>query len=429
VDTLSDELSGDGKCSLREAVRAANLDAAVDACPPGNGADVILLSAGVYSLTLAGAGEDAALTGDLDVTESLTIIGAGLGATGIDGSSLDRIFDVRSGAGLLRLSALSVANGDSGASPGGAIRAIGSTLVLDSVAVAHSTTTDVGGGVFVSLGSLSAVHSRIHHNSAWSGGGLQLAYSPAVMEDSLVDSNAAIDPAQDGSGDGGGLVSALGSLTLVNSTFSGNTADEDGGGLYLASDLSLFNVTIAGNTADADSDASGDGGGLYLNSNSVPGVVFTTHNSLIGANLDDSGAGVLHPDCSGSLISAGYNFVEDATGCTLVGDLTGNVIGLSPNLGALQDNGGPTLSQALLAGSPAIDAADPSGCAGPGGAPLTADQRAYARPVDGNSDSVVRCDIGAYEANSAALPPTATSSPWPTEIGRDSCRDRVLVCG
>src|SRR5689334_10135263 len=77
VNTTADGLSVDGNCTLREAVVAANTDAAVDACPAGAGADTIQLPAGVYLLTLAGAGEDAAATGDLDLNADVSITGAG----------------------------------------------------------------------------------------------------------------------------------------------------------------------------------------------------------------------------------------------------------------------------------------------------------------------------------------------------------------
>ena len=77
VSTTDDELNVDGDCSLREAIQSANTDTAVDACAAGSGADVITLGAGTYVLALAGSDENANATGDLDVTEALTIIGAG----------------------------------------------------------------------------------------------------------------------------------------------------------------------------------------------------------------------------------------------------------------------------------------------------------------------------------------------------------------
>src|SRR5512138_3483614 len=94
VNTTTDELNSDGDCSLREAIIAANTDAAVDACPAGNGADEINLPTGIYTLTIVGANEDAAQTGDLDITANLTLVGAGRANTTIDANGLDRVFDL-----------------------------------------------------------------------------------------------------------------------------------------------------------------------------------------------------------------------------------------------------------------------------------------------------------------------------------------------
>src|SRR2546421_4431211 len=94
VNTANDELAVDGNCSLREAISAANADAGVDGCPAGSGADTIVVPAGTYALSIAGAGEDANVSGDLDITSDLTIGGAGRAATIIDGAGLDRVVDV-----------------------------------------------------------------------------------------------------------------------------------------------------------------------------------------------------------------------------------------------------------------------------------------------------------------------------------------------
>ncbi len=91
-----------------------------------------------------------------------------------------------------------------------------------------------------------------------------------------------------------------------------------------------------------------------------------------------------------SLTSEGYNFVSSTTGCTIDGDTAGNLTG-APALGALANDGGPTLTHLPNVGSPAIDAANPAGCTDFAGAALTKDQRGQARVVGG------RCDIGAVE--------------------------------
>jgi CSLREA domain-containing protein len=100
VTTPDDELNADGDCSLREAVEAANGDAAVDACAAGAGDDVIeLAGAQTYALSLAGAGEDANASGDLDLLSNITIRSAADAAI-IDAAGIDRVLDVATGASV-----------------------------------------------------------------------------------------------------------------------------------------------------------------------------------------------------------------------------------------------------------------------------------------------------------------------------------------
>ncbi|HNB54907.1 MAG TPA: choice-of-anchor Q domain-containing protein, partial [Anaerolineales bacterium] len=194
-------------------------------------------------------------------------------------------------------------------------------------------------------------------------------------------------------GFGGGLAVVTGTVTLENTTFSGNTTTRSGGGIYNdTGEVTLNNVTLAENTADSSQLSLGKGGGFYTQNGS-----FTLSNSLIALNTDGSTDA---PDCWGDPTSLGYNLLQDLTGCTFVAG-TGDVTGQAPLLGSLADNGGPTLTYALLPGSPAIDTANP---ADPGVTPdacATLDQRGISRPADGNNDEVAQCDMGAFEAYDA----------------------------
>jgi hypothetical protein len=117
-----------------------------------------------------------------------------------------------------------------------------------------------------------------------------------------------------------------------------------------------------------------EGGGIFVDSE------VTLRNTIVAGNLSGG-------DCRGRPNSDGYNLDSDSS-CSLSG--VGDISGVDPLLGPLQDNGGPTETHALLPGSPAIDAGDDSTC-------LTADQRGVARPLDGDGDGTAVCDIGAYE--------------------------------
>ena len=151
-------------------------------------------------------------------------------------------------------------------------------------------------------------------------------------------------------------------LWLINSTVSGNVADGSGGGIYTGlgefNRVFLDNATITANVADADGDEEGDGGGLFNRLGQV-----RLRNSILAANQDHS-QGTQRPDCwtPRRLDSRGYNLIGDASTCPLDGITVGNLLGVDPRLGPLQDNGGSTQTHSLLAGSQAIDAGNPNGC-------------------------------------------------------------------
>jgi CSLREA domain-containing protein/uncharacterized repeat protein (TIGR01451 family) len=364
VTTTDDELNGDEDCSLREAIRAANINGPVSGCPAGDGDDTIVVPAGTYDLDLAGAGENAALTGDLDITESLTISGAGAATTIVDGDDLDRVFEIRAGSN--ELTGLTIRDGF----------ATGSTI----------NDGCCGGGILVMAGSLDVTAALITLNSATIAAGIGNFGGVLTVTDSTIDANVA-------SGDGGGVytwaqtslvrttvsgnqggfsagVGNDGTTTITNSTISGNTGASQGGGVHNTGTMTILDSTLASNGAST-------GGGVFAHA-----VGTMTLDRTIVADSVSGG------DCSGSVGSAGgHNLIESTSGCTLTGTTTGNVTGVDPMLGPLQDNLGPTFTHALLDGSPAIDAA---------GATCSAtDQRGVLRPQG------PFCDIGAFEA-----PPT-----------------------
>ena len=167
----------------------------------------------------------------------------------------------------------------------------------------------------------------------------------------------------------GGAISNFGTLTVTNSTFSGNRAD-NGGAIYNDNGtLTVTNSTFSGNSAD-------DGGGAIDNL----GTRATLTNSII-ANSTSGG------NCVGAITDGGRNLDSDGT-CG-VGPATDPL--LDP--AGLADNGGPTQTVALQAGSPAINAGDPEVCAN---RPVYGlDQRGFVRPGEDHT----QCSIGAYKAD------------------------------
>lgn len=379
VNTTADEFNVDGDCSLREALRAANINQAVDACPAGTGFDIIEIPAGIYNLSISGD-EASGLAGDLDILESVTIEGAGPVNTIIDANGIDRVFEIFSG-NQVQLSQLTLRDGDAGGSSGGGVRLLG-TLSTDRVRIENSVN---GRAIYALNGSaLTLDRTQIHGNPS---GGLHIQPNvTATIRNSTISNNSVTSS--------GGGISNSGTLSIANSTLSGNYTDGEGGGITSNGSVHLSSVTITNNSAGG-SGTFGNGGGV-----SNVGGTITLRNTIIAGNTDLSGGSV--PDCFGALDSAGYNLIENTFGCTVSGDTTGNLTGVSPLLGPLNANGGGTRTHALQAGSPAINAGNPASCRDENGAVLSTDQRNFVR--NGT------CDIGSFERNSAGTP-TPTNTP------------------
>jgi CSLREA domain-containing protein len=360
VTTQTDELNNDGDCSLREALRASNLNTAVDACPAGTGLDTIAIPPGVYNLTLSGAGEDEGLTGDLDIYDDAIIVGASLTSTILDGQDSDRLFQVTTEVEVQFIN-LTIQNGfavgsvyGGGGILNGSPDALAGTIQVINCLFSQNQAENTGGGL-ENVGTASLTNVTFFNNQAAYGGGI-FSDGTLVLQGVTLYQNSA-------SGTGGGLDNHTGA-TLINVTFSNNTCDE-GGGLFNDGNITMVNVTIANNSTGVANN------GTIRSKN----VIFA--NSTAGDNC------VGH----GTYTSAGHNLDSGDT-CNLNG--TGDLVNSPPMLGALQNNLGPTLTHALLDGSPAIDAGDNADC------PLQ-DQRSAYRPADGDEDAIKVCDIGAYE--------------------------------
>lgn len=370
----SDAVASD--CSLRDAIRKANQNA--------DASNVIVVPAGIYTLTLTSPGEDNAYNGDLDINKDLTIEGAGAdpdcgaGSTCVDGggATIDEdAFTVLNNADVT-FRHLTVRNSAhsgiivSNVAPGGLV------TVSDCALTGNRTGLATVGPA----GEVVILDSKISGNVG--NGGVANNNFKMTIENSTVfgNSNTVL---------GGGISNAgsTGDLTVANSTISGNSASTYGGGLNNAATVVLRNVTITDNHADI-------GGGIYT----AGDVIF--ENSIIAGNT----AVAKGPDCMkhntlGLYDSKGHNLIGTTVNCIVTpasSDLVGGATPLDPKLGSLAANGGLWETHLPADDSPVVDAGDPAGCFDADG-PRTSDQRGAPSPLDGNGDGTAVCDIGAVE--------------------------------
>ena len=372
--------------------------------------DIIEIAAGTYNENLAGS----------LIVQDLTLNGAGVGSTIIDGSASGRVLET---TGNVTITGMTIQNGSFNPADifgAAGIANFGNLRIEDSLVTGNHTTSG-GGGIF-NNNQLTLVNSEVSGNTAGSVGGGIVNYinSTITVTNSLIANNDA--------NQGGGLYS-IGKVLVTDSTIQGNTAEVTGGGIILWGGTAVLDrITIYQN------DAVQYGAGLLNN-----GGVFTMTNSTVSANSAPDYVGVANigstvkgtilnstiafntvtsagtryggvANISGGTLtiqnsivaqndqrqciandnwtSAGNNLSSD-TRCAFTA--TGDLQLTDPLLTSLGDYGGPTLTHALSPSSPAIDAGSNSAC------PAT-DQRGSSRPVDGNNDSTAVCDIGAFEA-------------------------------
>lgn len=287
-------------------------------------------------------------------------------------------------------------SGNQAGGPGGGLWSYGT---LTRVQFIENTSSTYGGGMYGD-GVLTDVIFE-NNMASFSGGGMYMpnyGNNPS-MENVVFSGNTAGE-------DGGGLFCfPLNGFSISGATFSGNTTNQDGGGLWVLDqgpiNLILTNVTISNNTALRNgggmrifnrqsytiqnttitgNTANGSGGGIYLELSDSGAM----SGSILWANLPDQIAQ------SNTYTSDRYNL--ETTNSIVQGGREGaGNLDLNPKLLPLADNGGPTQTHALRRGSPAIDALDPALCP-------AIDQRGFTRPIDGDADGNAMCDMGAYEA-------------------------------
>lgn len=336
VNSSADAVANDGNCTLREAIIAANTQTQTDACLAGTGDTTIVFDPSTdghtITLTDTGAGENAAATGDLDVTSgTLVIQGNGASKTIIDGNGTDRVFQVLNANTSLTLTGLTITNGGAVGQGGGIWATVGTSLSLSSVTVTANVTNGMGGGIEAD-GDFSLSDSTVSDNSAGAsggntayGGGVYLSGSgttadiagstisgnvavsgtgPAAggginstaqlaLTDSVVTGNSALSSG--GGVQGGGISIGNGTLALTRVELSDNTAQSSNGGVALGGGLAttfpttIINSTIAGNFAGSQV-SMGEGGGLWFSSAGAVNVV--SYGATIAKNSATDGGGI-----------------------------------------------------------------------------------------------------------------------------------------
>jgi hypothetical protein len=344
-----------------------------------------------HAITLATSGDSITLAPgtfyeNITIPFSLNIVGGNAHTTIISGRSgsvvtISEEFPVS----IVTISGVMITGGSSD-SDGGGISNWGQLTIFDSI-VADNNALFFGGGISTHGGALGPAtllvnRTIISNNRAPEGGGVQCSRPSQALR--IYNSAIIVNKAT--AGNGGGFLNGSGginfcSVEITNSTISGNSAKGNGAGVYGATYLN--NDTISGNEAVAADSQGGpaSGGGIYA----IVGLF--VQNSIIANN---TGGNCNTPSFP---ISQGYNLSSDDT-CPLTS--AGDLNNTDPKLGdSLSDNGGPTQTIPLLAGSPAIDAGNPAGCTDGHGHVLTTDQRGDKRP--GDPKLTTGCDIGAYE--------------------------------
>ena len=383
-----------------------------------------------------------------NMSGTLTLNSSTVSGNSVGGSQGGDGGGISSGAGLVVLNSSLVTDNDVPATAsgtfGGGLFLEGPATITDST-ISGNNTGGFGGGIdisepFPSNILVSVTRSAIVGNHAMFDGGLINSYGNVTIDHTVVSgnsgagnrnssglNNASITSRMtitdsliaDNTGgsailnegqmtlsgstiadnstpyEGGGLNVQYGAVTAVNCTFSGNTAGTSGGGIALIADaqfgglglLDLTSVTITANKALGVDAPFFGGGGVRAPSTAHGTAQVVVHNTLIAGNSSAS----LGTDVYGYVVSMGYNLVgvvEDGRGWAATDSLGHYFAPLNPLLGPLQDNGGPTPTHAVLAGSPAIETGDPRLFG-------SLDQRGTVRLHNGLNPPV---DIGAFDS-------------------------------
>jgi hypothetical protein len=368
VNTLDDSGAG----SMRQAIIDANANA---------GDDFIFFQSGLSgAITLT--------SGQLAITDSVVLDGPGANVLAISGNNASRIFKINPGTiGTVAINGLTLKEGnDVSGEGGGAVIIDSGTVTINNCTLSNNSAgIDNGGG----------------------GGGAIRKFGPGklTVSNSTLSGNSAID--QFGQSAGGGIRNDQETLTIINSTVSGNFAASGGGIAFDDGRLTISNSTVTGNTADLG------GGGVFTG-----GGELVLGNSIVAGNKAPTGDKEIQN--TGTTISQGHNlFGENGTSGVTAGiTLAANDLilagAITTAIGPLADNGGPTQSHLPVAGGPAIDSGDNNLIL----QGVTTDQRGFGflRIMDGIVDIGAVESIRKYALNVSPMGGSGTISSTPAGI-------------
>ena len=365
---------------------AGDLPYAIQQADQSTEDSTIVFSPTVYGRTISLG------SGSLDIDKpsgTLTIVGPGGGGLTISGGGHSQVFTI-SPMSRVVISGLTISGGVG--SEGGGIQNDGKLTLTNSMVSGNTSIGGGGGGIANGpFGVMSISESTISGNlSLLADGGGILNDGTLTVARSTISGNTARY------GDGGGIGND-GTLTIVESTISGNQAvGGSGGGLNNSLSLTMTDDTVSANTAEIS------GGGI-ANQAFLSGRI-TINNAIVADNLSTNDPRTDDLIDNGDLGGGNLTGSHDLIGAGDLGSLTHTLVGVDPRLGPLQDNGGPTWTQAIQVGSPAVAAGDPSLV--PAGD--RTDQRglAYSRVVRG------RLDLGSFELQ--RIPRVIPNAPKPS---------------
>ncbi|HYX29062.1 MAG TPA: NF038122 family metalloprotease [Pyrinomonadaceae bacterium] len=419
-------------CTLRAAIQEAN---ATQGC-------------GMVTVSLAAIRGTVVLNTALpDMSHDVNIIGPGPNQLTVmrstaAGTATFRIFTIPQFTTAI-ISGLTISNGNLVANESGGGISNRGTLTLTDCNLYGNNHVDGGGGGLFSIGPLTLNNCNIGGMQPGQGNGANngvgagiLQYGPITMnggsirgnlgtgfqsvQSSTTLMNVEISNNQSvgvvvggvvtmvncliannsGLGFGGGIDVEGGGLTAINTTISGNTSTGSGGGIRQVNNgiVNLVNVTIANNHSDSDNHGADLGGGI----NNSFGTM-TLRNSIVAGNFSGVGSSGTADDINGAIAGvSSFNLIGIGGSGGLTNGTNANQVGVvDPKLGGLFSNGGPTMTHALLVGSPAINAGSNALAIDQNGNTLTTDQRGvgFSRIINGT------VDIGAFESPATPINP------------------------